>query len=269
MQQLLLNQTIQTNGTLPQSLLQLILTNKTHYGSPAIWADTWRERLFKNPPALINAWDFEWSSDEEIAENLIWLNPTTQAGLIFLPFGQTGAGDAYCLMPLDNNPNTPLHTWGVALIYHDDEYSKFISSSFSDFLYQNLMHCLADTSSYIDSEISPEEAKLAVLTDIESILESVLTEFSPEQLAILQSIIKELSALRNSVKTQPKRRVYKKKDTYEIISDDKSIPPETYSSLNELKKQYCYISDVEFNAALALAPSPNLDEFKITYRWEI
>lgn len=269
MQQLLLNPNIQVNGKLPQSLLQLILDNKTHYEPYDTWATTWRERLFKNPPALMNVWDFEWSNDAEIEENLAWLNPKTQSGLTFLPFGQTGAGDVYCLMPLDQHSDTPLHTWGVALIYHDNEYSKFISTSFSDFLYQQLINCLADTSHYIDSDISPEEAKLAVLTDIESILASIHTEFSIDQLALLQNAIQELPELRDLAERSPKRKVRKNKGVYELISEDKTVSIETYSHFNELKKHYHFISFAEFEAALSLAPSPELDEFLIIPSWDI
>ena len=91
----------QTSLPLPPLLAQLLASGQTHYGPD--WASTWRERSLQGSPAFISWDDFEWQRAEDARTTISdWLNPADQAGRRFLPFGESGAGDAFCLTPLDD-----------------------------------------------------------------------------------------------------------------------------------------------------------------------
>lgn len=144
---------------LPRTLQALIESGRTTYGSN--WGQNWREHCLHEPPALISCFDFEWI-DAEAARTEVqdWLNPALQAGQHFLPFAQTGAGDFYCLMPLEAGEP------GVALIWHDREYACVGYRSFNGFVYTQLLQVFADLSHLVEDGFSEAEALRVLDTDV-------------------------------------------------------------------------------------------------------
>ncbi len=146
---------------LPLILRELYRDGRTSYGPD--WPSNWRQRMLDDPPALISVCDFEWNTGDDIATAInSWLDPVYQGGRRFFPFGQSGAGDQYCLMPLEDD------SIGVALIWHDAEHSKIGYSSFEDFVYSKLITAMADLSHLNEDGFSASEAQQCVLADIES-----------------------------------------------------------------------------------------------------
>ena len=85
----------QTGLPLPPLLAQLLASGQTDYGPD--WPATWRERSLQGSPAFISWEDFEWQRAEDARTTISdWLNPEDQDGRRFLPFGESGAGDAFC-----------------------------------------------------------------------------------------------------------------------------------------------------------------------------
>lgn len=147
-----------TGIALPGLLQKLISSGKTAYHDN--WANNWRELCLSNPPALISCYDFEWvdaNKSQEIIND--WLNSAFQNGRTFLPFAQTGAGDAYCLTAID------AHSIGIALVYHDDDTSQIGYPSFDDFVYCQLLETLADFN-HLTDHFSDEEAWNILKTDV-------------------------------------------------------------------------------------------------------
>lgn len=153
---------------LPDLLRDLLATGNTVYGPE--WAATWQERSLQGTSPFISWYDFEWieASDarREIEE---WLNPEEQAGKIFLPFAQSGAGDLYCLMPFDE------HTIGVALIWHDLETSQIGYRSFDDFVAVRFLETFADLN-HLTDDFSEVEAIQSLRSDVSSVTELMEAE---------------------------------------------------------------------------------------------
>ncbi|MFG0598739.1 SMI1/KNR4 family protein [Delftia sp. WSY_4] len=143
----------QTGIALPPLLKEFLASGKTHYGPD--WADTWRQRCLQDPPLFMSWQDFEWI-DAEASREIIegWLNPSAQNGRRFLPFAQSGAGDAWCLTPLDT------HGVGVALVLHDDEASSVSHACFDDFVCAGFLQAFADLSDQLDEFSEPEALQL-------------------------------------------------------------------------------------------------------------
>ncbi|WP_051281768.1 SMI1/KNR4 family protein [Azovibrio restrictus] len=152
---------------LPDSLQRLLASGKTRYS--ADWPLSWRERCLHEPPALISLYDFEWITASGSRQHIEqWLNPEDQQGRRFLPFAESGAGDVYCLTPIDDGAP------GVALILHDAEYSRIAYRSFDDFICASFLETFADMSHLVD-DFSEQEALLILRRDV-SQLAGVLGE---------------------------------------------------------------------------------------------
>ena len=147
------NLSIQTGIALPPLLSDLLASGKTVYGPD--WAATWRQRCLQDPPLFMSWQDFEWI-DAEASREIIegWLHPGAQNGRSFLPFAQSGAGDAWCLTPLDT------HGVGVALVLHDDEASSLSHACFDDFVCAGFLQAFADLSDQLDEFSEPEALQL-------------------------------------------------------------------------------------------------------------
>ena len=143
----------QTGIALPPLLSDLLASGKTVYGPD--WAATWRQRYLQDPPLFMSWQDFEWI-DAEASREIIegWLHPGAQNGRSFLPFAQSGAGDAWCLTPLDT------HGVGVALVLHDDEASSLSHACFDDFVCAGFLQAFADLSDQLDELSEPEALQL-------------------------------------------------------------------------------------------------------------
>lgn len=147
---------------LPATLRQLIDAGWTGYGADIeAWRADWKARTLAAQPVLSCVYDLEWIDAKQAGEFIgEWLNPAFQHGRRFLPFAQTGAGDAYCLTPLANGGA------GVALVWHDRGSSRIEAASFDAFVYEALVRSAADFSHLIDDDFSPAEAVQCVAANI-------------------------------------------------------------------------------------------------------
>jgi hypothetical protein len=163
-----------TGIALPPLLRQLLATGKTMYGPD--WAATWRERCLHTPPPLISCRDFEWMDADQARTTIEeWLHPDFQAGKRFLPFAESGAGDAWCLVPLDALDGAP--SAGVALVRHDAASSEIGHASFADFACVQLLHALADISHWLGEDgLSEQEAWAMVRADVSQVAQGLDAE---------------------------------------------------------------------------------------------
>ncbi|MDR2013207.1 MAG: SMI1/KNR4 family protein [Rhodanobacter sp.] len=169
-----------TGIALPPTLAQWISNRLNCYDD---WQANWRERMLYSPPALISTYDFEWVSVESSQENIdSWLNPQRQNGMRFLPFAQSGAGDAYCLIPVS------VDTLAVALIWRYDFAGTldWLGRSFDEFVYLRMLETCADFSHLVDENFSQEEAYQCLRADLSTMIQSLPEPFS-EQLRSLLS----------------------------------------------------------------------------------
>lgn len=159
-----------TGLELPMLLLQIEVDGRSVYPDVTIWRDQWRSLTLAAHPVLSCVHDFEWLAPCA-ASNMAadWLNPRFQNGRKFLPFAQTGAGDAYCLTPMANG------SVGVAIVWHDREKSHVETASFEDFVYTSLVSSAVDFSHLIDEGLSTDEATQCVLANI-AYLKPLLSE---------------------------------------------------------------------------------------------
>ncbi|MES2610009.1 MAG: SMI1/KNR4 family protein [Pseudomonadota bacterium] len=149
---------------LPPLLRHLVAADATVYGPD--WASTWRERCLGAPPPLISCSDFEWLDAQGVRTTAgEWLNPAFQNGQRFVPFAESGAGDAWCLVALEGAPEP-----GVALVLHDNDASEVGYRSFQDFACVQLLHALADLSDWTGEDgFSAEQACQVVSTDVDQV----------------------------------------------------------------------------------------------------
>lgn len=148
----------ETGIALPVLLCDFLASGLTVYGPD--WASTWRQRYLQHPPLLISFWDFEWlSAQESRAVIQEWLNPAAQQGRCFLPFAQTGAGDAWCLTPMDDDKV------GVALVWHDAAESCIDYQCFADFVYAGFVNAFADLS-HGPEGFSPAQIQQSLQADV-------------------------------------------------------------------------------------------------------
>ncbi len=153
-----------TGIALPPLLRHLVAGDATAYGPD--WASTWRERCLSTPPPLISCSDFEWLDGQGVRTTAgEWLNPAFQNGQRLVPFAETGAGDAWCLVPLEGALEP-----GVALVLHDSDASEVGYRSFQDFACVQLLQALADLSDWTgEDSFTAEQACQVVRTDVDQV----------------------------------------------------------------------------------------------------
>lgn len=146
---------------LPGALRQLIDAGLTGYGDIEAWRADWKGNTLAAKPVLSCMDDLEWidaAQARETAEE--WLNPAYQHGRRFLPFAETGAGDAYCLTPTADGGI------GVALVWHDSDDARIEWASFDAFVFDALVRSAADYTHLIEEGFSPEESAACVRENI-------------------------------------------------------------------------------------------------------
>lgn len=150
---------------LPDALRCLLNDGKTRYGTDvADWRKQWRTYMLAGEPAFCCVYDFEWLHPARASEVIEgWLNPTYQNGRKFLPFAESGAGDAYCLMPMTGGQI------GVARIWHDKECSSIDDASFAAFAYRILIESAWDCKHLLSEDFSIDEARECVIADMRSV----------------------------------------------------------------------------------------------------
>ena len=126
-----------------------------------------RQLIANAPHALGSTYDFEWLSAAEAASVLDeWLDAKCQGGRRFLPFAQSGGGDAYCLVPLSGDAGEAV---GVAFVWHDAEESRTAHGSFTDFVCAKFLESFADLSHLEDDDLSEEEMAARIIDDVASV----------------------------------------------------------------------------------------------------
>lgn len=147
---------------LPDLLVRLLAEGKTRYGKDREdWQKEWRNYSLSAQPALSCVYDLEWIDAQEAAEFVEqWLNPDYQNGRRFLPFAQSGAGDAYCLTPMADGQ------MGVAFIWHDQTFSEVESLSFAEFVYRLLVESARDVEHQLESDFDLSDARQCVIANL-------------------------------------------------------------------------------------------------------
>ncbi len=220
----------ETGIALPPLLRSLIASGKTTYGPD--WSSTYQQRMLNDPPALISIDDFEWIDGEQARANIeSWLNPSAQSGRVFLPFAQSGAGDAFCLI------RHGVAEIGVAMIWHDDDESEMGYASFDDFVCSQFIETFSDLSHAVSDDCTAEEVAIQVRMDVASVTELMDVR--------TREYLRELSArplVERSYQRGPRSK------------------PEQVPS---------FISQAEMDVALAKFPKPNVPPFSVVARWEV
>ena len=132
-------------------------------GSPQEWQSVWRRRALENPPALLGALDFEWLGLDEM---MSWSPPDDWLPEhLFVPFGQTGAGDCYAWYPAwAEGDSVP-----VVLAWHDDNRCECLAPHLEGFLYRQTLEALT----YVDPRraqrrgFTSDEARQALRANID------------------------------------------------------------------------------------------------------
>lgn len=208
----------ETGIVLPDPLRSLLATGKTAYGPE--WASTWREQALQGSLPCISWYDFEWIEAADARHAIeAWLNPKDQAGKVFLPFAQSGAGDLYCLMPLDEQST------GVALIWHDDETSRVGYRSFDDFVAVRFLETFANLDHLAD-DFPEEQVIQCVRRDVSSVAESMseATRHYLRSLADLPAIHREF---RHGPRSRPEHVLSLIAQEQLEFERDKFPPPDT------------------------------------------
>lgn len=159
---------------LPAELRRLLADAKTRYGnSREDWSKGWRQYTLSAQPALSCAYDFEWIDAQQARDVMEeWLNPAYQGGRRFLPFAQSGAGDAYCLTPLQDGQI------GVALVWHDRESSEVENLSFAGFAYRLLVESAQDIEHLLDDDFAFDDVRQCVIANL-----LLMQDYLPEPFA--------------------------------------------------------------------------------------
>jgi hypothetical protein len=154
---------------LPCLLQSLLKTEQTIYGPD--FEITWHDKSLHGKIPFISWFDFEWisASDARIVVKE-WLNPEYQNGKIFLPFAQSGAGDAYCIMPIDKK------SVGVALVWHNDDTSQISYKSFDNFVAIHFLKTFANLDHFSDDDFCKEEILQCVKSDVNAVTEMMNVE---------------------------------------------------------------------------------------------
>ena len=155
----------QTGIALPPTLTALIAQGRTSNDDPAL-------------KALDALNDFRWLSPQRAGETIAeWLNPVKQGGNVFLPFGRSGAGDAYCLVRLASGEQ------GVCMVWHDSAESTLHHAGFDEFILAGYLEVMAelDLLAYHDYA----DIAAAVRADIDK----VIALLAPASQQVLRSIM--------------------------------------------------------------------------------
>lgn len=169
-----------TGIPLPSMFVQWLKDGLTHYEN---WEATWRKRMLESPPALASVYDFQWlTADQSQAAQEKWLNPDCQGGIRFLPFGRSGAGDCYSLIPVETD------VLAVALIAHDSGKLVWCGRSFAEFACTKMIEACMDHDHLLDDDFSEAEVTLCLLADLSNVSKALPPEFALQ----LQPIITQL-----------------------------------------------------------------------------
>lgn len=176
---------------LPDLLWRLLQDGKTRYGKDRDdWQKQWRHYTLSAQPALSCVYDFEWIDAQQAGAVIEeWLNPAYQNGRRFLPFAQSGAGDAFCLTPMQDG------RIGVALIWHDRQFSEIEDVSFEAFACRLLVDAVLDIEHLLDDGLDLGESQQCVIANLQ-----LFERYVPEPFS---ASLKQLSVLISQAQPQP------------------------------------------------------------------
>ncbi|NHZ80252.1 SMI1/KNR4 family protein [Massilia sp. CCM 8695] len=145
-----------TGIALPATLRHLIESGRTGGDDP--------ERT-----ALSAVYDFEWLSAQRAGAVIAgWLNPVKQHGNVFLPFGRSGAGDAYCLVRLRGGEE------GIAMVWRDCSASRLRYASFDHFVVAEYLAVFADLDLLDEDAGDPVACLRADIAKVADLLDPAL-----------------------------------------------------------------------------------------------
>lgn len=103
--------------------------------------------------------DLEWIDPLDATAIIeTWLCARFQDGARFLPFAESGAGDAYCFIQLPGGES------GVGVVWNDSVMSHIEYASLGDFFFAKLVEAFSDVSG-----LSEDDPVAALNTDLDSI----------------------------------------------------------------------------------------------------
>lgn len=195
-----------------------------------------RQLIDSGQPTLASFYDFEWIDARQAGEILDeWLDAKWQGGRRFLPFAQSGGGDAYCLVPLPGGVVSDVV--GVSLVWHDDEQSRVDHGTFSDFVCAMFLQTFADMSHLEAWDLSGPEIAERVIADV-----GVVTAFMDAKTAGWLQGLSRLPVESRPYKAGPRAK------------------PEQVPSL---------ISQAQLDEELTRFQLQDSEAFAVTPRWEI
>ena len=114
------------------------------------WRDTVLPRLKQRPTLLLHSADFELLNVDAVATELAALKDPDDYRNIkpeytFIPFGQSGSGDLYCLL-LTGNANG--EQMPVVLLAHDLNEATYLAKNLSDYIFRTLLTDLSEQDTY-------------------------------------------------------------------------------------------------------------------------
>ncbi len=116
--------------------------------SQANWYKTVFPTLKDNPPLFLFATDFEMIDFEQVVEEIEDLTDPDyfrdiNPDFLFVPFGQSAAGDLFCFFYNKNTPSQPTDI-PIVLLWHDSDEAQFLAKNLQDFIFRMLIESVVD-----------------------------------------------------------------------------------------------------------------------------
>jgi hypothetical protein len=170
---------LEVNIPVPTELACLILRGLTSYDQGV------------EKSAFRSTYDFEWITiDEARAFVSDWLNPRFQSGHLFLPFAISGAGDAFCIIQL----NDAQHTTCCAMVPHDDDTCNIYDRNFADFATTRLIEAMSDLSHLAD-DVDEQSLAEYCRQDVRDTAACLPKDHAQHLLALAESELKSVEVM--------------------------------------------------------------------------
>lgn len=141
--------------------------------------------LKDNPPLLLHTYDFELLDIESVDEAIKEIrDPEDYRAInkefIFIPFGQSGAGDHYCFfLSGEQNGNVP-----IVFVWHDLNEAEYLAKNLQDFIFSALLNDMSQQDTY--NNVSEDEFR----DNITRVLKSHKKYLTEQQKDILENLLK-------------------------------------------------------------------------------
>lgn len=130
----------------PPMYHQLFQNGMLHWGeSSSQWFRNVFPTLKENPPLCLYANDFEFEGFQWVSKAIeeLYSEDNFRQVLpdwLFIPFGQTAAGDYYCFFYDKNNRNEI----PIVYLWHDLDEAHFLAKNLQDFIFRSLVEAVVD-----------------------------------------------------------------------------------------------------------------------------